>query len=1762
MSRAGYAGRVRCGLFVVALAFVMFTGTGTSWASPDVYEPDDLPGSASSITVGESQLRTIDPVSDVDIVGFDAVAGGTYRVRIAALPNLWTAAAIHDSSDNLIVDIPFLGFSNATFTAPSAQRYHVHVSGVTAGTYELRVTDESPYLYGFVTGDEGARLEGIEVRSFNYTWGTWSTSVLTAADGSYRIGPLPSGQAGIVFTDPADIYVAEWHEDVPGNPGDPFSGGTTLFTNGGEVRVDASLSRRTTIAGSVTDTDGAVSGAQVVLQRKRVGGWYQWVGTVVTDATGGYSFTGLVAGEYQAYAAADGHRTMYYNGVYATPDSFAIESGTTADVDFAFPAYGGLQGVVTQEATMGAASLAAYRDEPGNAFGMWIADCDPVTGAYTLPNLPVGEYRVLAWSGQHVVSGHAGAIGVWDAASPLLTPITISADSTGTISIDLHLMSGVNGTVRDEAGNPLGGIRVWLWQQLPNGIWSDYNDVLTDASGQFTMWAPPGEYVVQYEDPGAAYVSSVYGSPLVQSPSDPAAARITLGTGAQLSSIDATLSTGSTVGGTVVDPLGQGVEGAWAELYVRRQDGMNWDWAGVTSTAPDGSYSIAALRPGAYRVRFASPAGEYVPQVWPAAHGDSLNALDAADIVLDGYADRMDIDAQFDEGATISGRVLDADGSPVVGIGVGAGAYDAGGQWLGGSWVNTDDQGYYTMSGLVEGSHRVYCQAGERLDLLPQVYDGVLNENPSEYRATLVNALPGVETTGIDFVLPYAGSIEGRVTSAATGDPVPNVWATAYWFDESQGQWVPAGNSGYTDENGYYVIPRLFGNTYRVVVANSAAYPDKLVVDPGQAGLGEVPVTVGTTVVGVDIQIPVGGTLTGVITDEEGGAPLEGAGVWAVRVDPTTRRAATGLLGIAYTTTGPDGSYSFSTLPDGEYVVCASRGDRGATYSGGDGSPENATLRSVRNGTTVSADVALPLLGIVEGTARVAPGMAGLESVNIISEYRDQYLGPMEYATVATDANGHYEIFAPVRCGTLKLMGPGWTTRYYYGGSSIPETARTLGFGPSRALSGIDFTVESAEMTSNNDTCRSCHGQEFDDIHLTPTYRTIRHIYAPGDTRFGRQTVGWFCNECHSGVQYWGQTGSEAGRCNRCHIETPSHRPDNTLCIDCHQREYASGPHDLRGEHLTDVPSMCLECHSGTLTAEHVLPNRYTSAGRPITCASCHESTDPDIRDVARTGDWADDAKVWSVTMRGQGLVLPASPDHVEETSVTPQWSMPGAAPIERIKVGHNGTGTARLFALYGGSWHEVYAHTEISYDIESTTIEVPGATALRWSITNEKWVMGSSTAWSEQSVWVDVLEPGPAAVTCLSCHTGGSHAHRTALLPSTTVDGQACSECHSADLLAEHSKASANGSGNPCVTCHADGGAFESVVGQWSRRCDSESCHGAASPQPMHAVDMVQPVDAVDRDTVCNACHISGLVGTHPYHQSGSNCGAACHPGWGNTRASAMPAYTDPTSGASFASAASKSTSPARLHQIHTEARWPGALNTPSSACASCHAVAACETCHAGAIPESHAVHSSLDQTSNPAWVGRVGYGIVGTDQTQRTSFTESVQCGSAGCHDIAGMAANTYRSIEDYNYAVGGNPDDLTGTNAAITTIGTWRYRANMRYAGGRMSYANIAGAGLRASFVGQRLEIVSDKDPYRGRAEVWVDGALAGFFDSYSATTQFQATVFTLDLAAGAHVVEVRPTGTKQASSRGTYVVVDCFKVFSDAPSTKIPACTDCH
>ena len=315
--------------------------------------------------------------------------------------------------------------------------------------------------------------------------------------------------------------------------------------------------------------------------------------------------------------------------------------------------------------------------------------------------------------------------------------------------------------------------------------------------------------------------------------------------------------------------------------------------------------------------------------------------------------------------------------------------------------------------------------------------------------------------------------------------------------------------------------------------------------------------------------------------------------------------------------------------------------------------------------------------------------------------------------------------------------------------------------------------------------------------------------------------------------------------------------------------------------------------------------------------------------------------------------------------------------------------------------------------------------------------------------------------------------------------------------------------------------------------------------------------VGPVDRDTVCAGCHTPGLLGTHPYHQAGANCGAFCHQGWGESLFSAIPTYL--TSAGSFASATSKDTSPAVLHQIHATPRWPQNVNASMSECSSCHLPASCTACHDAGVSARHQDHSAA---TNTAWTGMVCFGIIGEDQTVQSATLQSNYCSTAECHDVAGTVASVPLVKEDFShpaYPEYGYPEANT-----VVKTGAWTVQRSTSYTGGQQSISNDPSASLSITFTGERVALVGDVDPYRGHVEIWIDSIYQETVDCYSPVTRRQQTLWTSPrLTSDSHTVTVKVPGTKNPSSRGTWVAVDAFKAYYTADESVAPGCTDlCH
>ncbi|WP_374313244.1 carboxypeptidase regulatory-like domain-containing protein [Microbacterium sp.] len=443
-------------------------------------------------------------------------------------------------------------------------------------------------------------------------------------------------------------------------------------------------------------------------------------------------------------------------------------------------------------------------------------------------------------------------------------------------------------------------------------------------------------------------------------------------TGGLLSAVPAQAVAASegSLSGTVTDESGNPVQDVQVTAHVLDVPGHEGSaWA--ASTAADGTYVIDALPEGAYQVEFttASSSPSVVGEWWD----DAADQVDAAVITVAAGETTSGISPQLAAGAEISGTVVDEAGAPVADVQVRTYRYiPADDFWAGQSDTFTGADGTYSLRGLRAGDYKVeFTTESATAEVAGEWWDDALTESS----ATVIPLSSGDAVSGIDPALSAAGSISGVVTDGA-GTPLPGVSVVAHSFDEEWDYWVGRAYAT-TDENGQYTMPKVRPGTYRVEFSGSGSGASVLsewwqdAVAPAEAT--DVVVAAGETTSGISPELARAGSVTGVVTDENG-APVQGVVVtaWAEDVPGFEGR------GWGYETS-EDGTYLIDLLPAGSYRIEFTT-DRAAASVVGEwwesaADEESATVIAVHAGATtegISAELAPG--GTISGTVTDASG--------------------------------------------------------------------------------------------------------------------------------------------------------------------------------------------------------------------------------------------------------------------------------------------------------------------------------------------------------------------------------------------------------------------------------------------------------------------------------------------------------------------------------------------------------------------------------------------------------------------------------------------------------------------------------------------------------------------------------------------------------------------------------------------------------------------
>ena len=278
-------------------------------------------------------------------------------------------------------------------------------------------------------------------------------------------------------------------------------------------------------------------------------------------------------------------------------------------------------------------------------------------------------------------------------------------------------------------------------------------------------------------------------------------------------------------------------------------------------------------------------------------------------------------------GGTISGTVTNAAGAAVQNVTV-TSWFRVGVQTV--SWsAATNSAGVYTLRGLRAGTYFLGTTFNN-LGLRNEIYDNIPCIGFCSAANALATGAPVVVSAGAaitdrNFTLETGGSISGVITNAATGQPLQNVFVSAS-TRLSTGVVTTSGFS--TNANGEYTISGLAAATYSVFTSSSTTtneiYPDLLCVNfcssttAADSG-GAVPVTLGATTSGINLALDPGLSVSGTVTNETTGLPLQNVTVTAfLRVGQTfTSRSAS---------TNASGVYTVPGLVAGTYVLATSTG--------------------------------------------------------------------------------------------------------------------------------------------------------------------------------------------------------------------------------------------------------------------------------------------------------------------------------------------------------------------------------------------------------------------------------------------------------------------------------------------------------------------------------------------------------------------------------------------------------------------------------------------------------------------------------------------------------------------------------------------------------------------------------------------------------------------------------------------------------------------
>ncbi|MCU0286523.1 MAG: carboxypeptidase regulatory-like domain-containing protein, partial [Acidobacteria bacterium] len=857
-----------------------------------------------------------------------------------------------------------------------------------------------------------------------------SHSCMSDTNGYYTIDGLRPGSYKVgFFTQNAGNYLKEWYNDK-----NSFDNADTILLASEQTigNIDAQLAIGGIVSGQITDESGnGIENIHVYINDLG----YSVVAYASTDSQGNYSVGGIPTGDYKIFFR--GYQQNYvpewYNdkATFDTADQVSVTVGqTTPDIDAQLVQGGMISGRVTNAQGNGIYNVSANVHNQDNEILYQHCHTDS-QGYYTIYGIPAGTYKVdFTCYDMNYLPEWYNDKSSFETADPVIVTV-----GQTTPSINAQLTQGViiSGTVTDTGGTPLENIRVEARISAYDFLGSAY----TDSSGQYSIQGlPAGIYRIYFSNNGQDFFNEWYNNKTSFETAD----ELNVTSGQSIANIDAQLTQGGRISGTITDSSGNPIDLVGISIY-----DINNQSLASTNTNSSGYYITGPLPVGNYKIYFIPPYSSIYLSQW---YNNKATFADADAIPVTEGQTTTRIDAQLLTGGSVTGTVTDLSGNPIQNLSVNlyltSGSYKP---------TTTNANGEYEIGGLAAGNYKIYFN-GSSTDYCSEWYA----DKTSYSSADPISVTTGQTTGAINAQLILGGTLNGQVSNES-GIGIQNVRIRMY---DANGRQVSYSS---TNSSGIYTLSSVLPGNYRVYFDTTNVsgnyvfeyYNDKFVL----SGANPINIISGQTTT-INAVLSSGGIISGQVTDTGGN------GIANVQVN--VRDAYSGRS-YKYKYTDSSGNYTVQGIPGTLCKVYFNTGGTDGSYI-----PEwyndkadstSAQIFTVIPGQTISGiNAVLAPGGTISGRITDASTGAGIPEMEVFAyDFNGNLVNTYGYS----DENGDYSIKGLAN-GNFKInfetyyYNQTFSTNYsdqWYNDKSLLLTADNVMVTAGQTTSGINAVLTS-----------------------------------------------------------------------------------------------------------------------------------------------------------------------------------------------------------------------------------------------------------------------------------------------------------------------------------------------------------------------------------------------------------------------------------------------------------------------------------------------------------------------------------------------------------------------------------------------------------------------------------------------------------------------------------------------------------------------------